>query len=526
MKIPKAKTRKAIANIKFFLIPMATLGGLILGLGLNQINKPKNSPAEHSQNPAGINNSSAHGETLKTIRVLKQRRDAPGVSITSGAGQQGGEDSALSRVRLFSETGSLQKNRNIGMRKAAAVPSTQRSLLRVKDYIKTMEEKNSFLTEKVDLLTALVDSKDKELSKLGQDNSGLKEDLNKVSETQNRLKSDFTADLNNLNMRLAEKDSRVLDLNALKLSLEGQINELSNKLSILSAERSSLQKQLDQLKEERAFLDIELNKIKEELGRQSELNKTLNDTVTGLRDKLSGKEKANLAMLKELERLEQSKQDMEAQLNDLKIVKANSQEEVAQLNDRIDELSLALEESKKSATQAASLLSKRKLERELKIRDKESEIAGLKDSLAGAENEKNTLTAYLEEKEKNIEDLKLALNNMQTQIAAFEKRLGLEKERQAATAEQASKTESEKTALLLSLQEKVKNIEELKRALGNIESQMAGLQQKLASERQRQEETRKQLEKALSLNEYMKSKLKSIYVEIELLRTEKKLEIK
>lgn len=526
MNLPKAKTRGAVANIKFFLIPMATAGGLILGLGLNQINKPKNSPAEHSQNPAGVNNSSAHAETLKTIRVLRQRSDAAGVSIPSGASRGGSEGSGLKRVRLFSEIASLQENGNSGMRKPVAPSSSQNSLLKVKDYIKTVEEKNAFLSEKVNLLTALADSKEKELSKLAQDNTGLKEDLNKIIEAENKLKSDFATDFNTLNMHLAEKDSRILDLNTLKLSLESQISEMGNKLAIFAGERTSMQKQLDQLREEKALMEIDLVKVKEDLGRQSELNTVLNDTLIQFKGQLTDKEKANLAMAKELERLQLSSQDMGNELKELRTVKANSQDEADQLNGRIEELNLALAEAKESAAQAVSLLSKRKLERELKIRDKESEISDLKDGLVKAEEEKNTLMGYLEEKEKAIGDLKLALSNMEAQMATFEKRLSLEKEKLTAASEQASKTESEKSALLLSLQEKVKNTEELKRALSNMEAQMAGLQDKFASERQRQEETRKQLEKALSLNDYMKNKLKSIYVEIELLRTERKFEIK
>lgn len=322
--------------------------------------------------------------------------------------------------------------------------------MRLKDYIKSLEEKNTFLKEKVGLLTSLLESKEKEIAKLNEDNAALKDNLNKAVELQNKIKTEFEGKLQVLNAQLAQKDSDLSTLNTVKISLEYQVEDLNKKLSALSSSYGVLKNSL----QDKFALEAELNKAKEELRQQKILSDALNKNITDLTQVLNNKEKERQALSGELGQLQLSKQEMESELNTLKTLKEENENQLNELKNRINELSASHEEARKSTLQATSLLTKNELERDLEISDKENEIAKMKDELYRLKTERDNLALSLQEKEKNIRDLSARFTNLAPRVTTFQGELNLEKERQLQTAEQLKKA----IELNSSLKERLRNI--------------------------------------------------------------------
>lgn len=428
----RIKNRRGSININSILIPVATIGGLIIGLGLNQVSKGKNiAPAE-------------------LIKPVKSANASPGASPQK-------ESPAVRPLPEKTRTNS-----------APAVSSkaidAEKSIQRLKDYMKNTEEKSAFLKEKIELLNDLLNSKGKELSKLGTDNAILKENLNKTIELQNKIKSDFETTINSLNAKLIQKDADIASLNTAKADLEKQLVDLNNKTSALSADYATLQGKSVLWEQEKLVIESRLSRIREDLDRQEAVNEALNKNLSELTLKIADKDKERMDIGKQLEQLSAAKSSVESELTQLKAVKADNDNSIKQLNNRINELSALYEEAKKSVFEMSGLLAKK----EQAINEEQNDVAALKESL--------------------------------------------------------TKSDGGKTLLLASLDEKGKTVRELNLALSSMESRMAILQKDLAAERERQAKIVQQLVEAVSLNSNLKTKLKNIYIELELIRAEKNRE--
>ena len=409
------KEKIGFTNIKVFLISFATIGGVIFGLGFNRLCK--------------VENTKASGEIKSRLTAIKTQ-DYPKYHRNN-----------LFRASLATNqlaTPSQNRPYNIPETKSQGrshrISNPEKSVSRLKDYMTNIEERNNFLKEKVNLLANLLDSKEKELLKLNEDNANLKGTLSKTIETQNKLKAEYDTNLSDLGLKLSKKDSDLNLLNTIKSDLENQVNELNNKLSALSNANSSLQNQLSQLQLDRSALETELNKLKEELAKQTALNATLNKNIAELTEGLNNKDKEKGAAIKELGELIESKKNVESELDKIKSSKTDNENQINKLQARINELNTSYEDVNSSVSQLSNMLSKRGAD----LDQRQDEVFNLRDSLFKANSSKEKLALTLEEKEKNISDLKTAARAMESQMATLQKDIVFEQARQAKTVEQLS----------------------------------------------------------------------------------------
>lgn len=426
------ENKRGVTIIQFFLILMFALCGLIIGLNLHRISKEKNNLLPDSARSIRAKGKLAtEAENFNTKQVLKYNRN----NLKRAALSEEKDEKLSSEIEtLFLEKRLPVSSTNIISSRTDKISDAKNRLLRLKDYIKSIEEKSVLLKEKTDLLNNLLASKEKEISKLNEDNASLKENLNKAVEAQNRLKAEFDANLNNLNAQLALKNTEVEKLNAVKLNLENQINDLNNKLTNFSNAYSALEKEYSQAQQEKApletelnntkdglekqarlltqsqqektSLETELNKIKEDLKKQAELNDTLNNNISKLTETLDAKEKDRLNIVKELEQLQASKSEIESELNKLKVTKYDNENQINQLNLRLHELNILYEGAKSSVSQSSNILAKKESE----MSDMQNEISKIKDSLHKVNSEKENLLLSLEEKEKSQAETMEKLN--------------------------------------------------------------------------------------------------------------------
>lgn len=364
---------------------------------------------------------------------------------------------------------------------------TRNSLIRLKDYLTNVEEQNNSLQDKVKQLEGSLEAKAKEIVNVSDENANLKKELEKTVKAQNELKSGLDASLssqNALKAKLAEKESGLLGFNEKKTDLEKQISALNDKLLALSNDNFFLEKQVAQYLQEKNSLDNGLQKIKEELVKQVTLNDAFNKKVAELKDSLRDKEGENLSIAKELGQLRKSKSDLESELNELKFSKMGDDNQASELNARIKELTSSYDSIRDTVSQLSNFLAKKDAE----ITDKQNEIYALKGDLDMANKEKEELFLSLRGKEKDIFDLNVKLNNMESQITAFQKEVSLAKDNQRKTIRQLSEVSSINT----SLQERLLDIS---KGLDTVSGREANIDKKKA------EELRKKVEVKLDLVE-------------------------
>lgn len=367
------------------------------------------------------------------------------------------------------------------------VSDTQNSLIRLKDYLKNVEAQNNSLQDKVKQLEGLLGAKAKEIVNVSDENANLKKELEKTVKAQNELKSGLDASLsgqNALKAKLAEKELGLLGFNEKKTDLEKQVSALNDKLLALSNDNFFLEKQVTQYLQEKTSLDNGLQNIKEELVKQVALNDAFNKKVAELKDSLRDKEGENLSIAKELEQLRKSKSDLESELNELKFSKMGDDNQVSELNARIKELTSSYDSIRDTVSQLSNFLAKKDAE----ITDKQNEVYALKGDLDMANKEKEDLFLSLRGKEKDIFDLNVKLNNMESQITAFQKEVSLTKDNQRKTIRQLS----EVSAINTSLQERLLDIS---KGLDIVPGREANIDKKKA------EELRKKVEVKLDLVE-------------------------
>ncbi len=411
---------------------------------LYQINRAKKEKIELAQQLNAI---------LKSIEPLKNEIQILRETVSRGAEKE--------NLESIQQLGYIFDNRQEGPVVKAArkkTPSvkpaggkikandTQNSLIRLKDYLKKVEEQNSSLKDKVKQFEGLLETKAKEILKVSGENANLKKELEKTVKAQNELKSGLEAELsgqNALKVKLAEKASEFAGFNEKKADLEKQISVLNDKILALSNDNLFLEKQVTQYLQEKTSLENGLQKIKEELVKQVALNDTFNKKVVELKGFLQDKEGENFNIAKELEQLRKSKSDLESELNELKFSKVGDDNQVSQLNARIKELTSSYDSIRDTVSQLSNFLAKKDAE----MTNRQNEIYTLKGDLDRANKEKEDLLLSLRGKEKNIFDLNVKFNNMESQIAVFQRELALAKEHQKKTIRQLSEVSSINTSL-------------------------------------------------------------------------------
>jgi chromosome segregation ATPase len=400
-------------KIKFLTLSAVALSGLLLGFGFNHIYKPReNLFCQTVQNTTS-------GNEIPAQRAAKE------VSITN-----------------TTEAGPASPEKSLSL------PNAELSLLRLKDYIKNIEEKNGFLKEKVELLSSLLEAKEKEILKLNEYNVELKNNFSKKEEEQGKMKYEFNNKLQDLNEQLAKKDTQIASLEVIKMSLEAEIQDLNKKLSTLTTSYSSLKSTI----QDKLFpMERELDNVRDELKKQLALNESLNKNIADLNNELSARSKEKIDLGDEYAQLQSSKKEVEAELEKAKFEKAQSEDEISELKKRLEELGASYEETKKSVADLNTAVSRKESEKSSQLSNKENEMLNIKDKLAKLGAEKGTLQMSLEDKDRDIRSLKDKVANLESQTAEFQKELVSQKERLAQTAEQLKRTVSLNNALKIRL---------------------------------------------------------------------------
>ncbi|MFH1451247.1 MAG: hypothetical protein ABIF89_01395, partial [bacterium] len=143
--------RRAAVSVKSFLLPVACALGLILGLGINQIFQEKSNISlkpvpEINRESESFRSRSFGSAAKKRYRASLPTRNAEGSEVFMPDPVPQRDNQARDLVRAPSAN-----NRPLG---------ADKSLSRLKDYIKSVEEKNIFLKDKFDHLTSLLDGKE------------------------------------------------------------------------------------------------------------------------------------------------------------------------------------------------------------------------------------------------------------------------------------------------------------------------------------------------------------------------------
>lgn len=127
---------------------------------------------------------------------------------------------------------------------------TANTLLRLKDYIRELEQKNEFLKRNVIELERLLENKEKELLKIHREYITYKEDI----EARIKIKEDEIQSLQSKLSNLQDQLSKIKHRKGIPrkdqkiLSLERQLNELQRKLKEVSRRNYELENQIGQLK--------------------------------------------------------------------------------------------------------------------------------------------------------------------------------------------------------------------------------------------------------------------------------------
>jgi len=299
------------------------------------------------------------------------------------------------------------------------LPQAGQSLSRLKDYIKEMGQQNSMLKEKVNELSNLINVKAEEITKLNQEKSAFKGDLDRAMLTHAELDNQA----GNLKTQLAQKDSEILNLNTLKNSLDARVNELNSKVLDSTKVSAELEKQIAQKEKDASALETEFTRFKEEMLRQAGDNIALREKVLGLTEASNKKEAERADSVKELEQLREAKKNLELELNDLRLAKTVNEGQVSQLNSRINEAKYSYESVKQNITQLTSLLNQKETE-VAKLNQEKSAFKGDLDKVtrnlaelrAELDNQAGNLKTQLAQKESEILNLNRLKNNLEAQV--------------------------------------------------------------------------------------------------------------
>ncbi|MCX5704027.1 MAG: hypothetical protein NT066_06030, partial [Candidatus Omnitrophica bacterium] len=196
---------------------------------------------------------------------------------------------------------------------------TEKSLARLKDYMKEIEEQNGILKKRSDELGSLLNLKEQEMLKLNKANLALREDLDKAAKSQKELKEEFKSQARGLGDQLKQKENEVSQLNNVKASFQGRVTELQARITGLMKTNADLEKQLSQKGRDNSFLETELNKIKGELSWQKSDVEAMRKKIVEAKEGLEQKEEERTGLLRELAQLKEFKKSTEAALEYLRL---------------------------------------------------------------------------------------------------------------------------------------------------------------------------------------------------------------
>ncbi len=483
----KRINKEGAANIKFYLI-LLVVGGFFLFLTLNQPYKKEGSPRQAAKSALSLKDKAANHKK-------------------TGSNNNGNIKPAQAPTQTI-------KNFD-----------TERSLSRVRGYIKEIEGENISLKEKASQLSAVLEAREKELVGLDKENSFLKDELDKAAKNQSELRAQMESGINTYKEQLSKKELDISNLGSVKANLESQVVQLNSKFLELAGVNSYLEKQITQNQQERSSLGAQLNAIKEELNRQVLVNETLDKKVAELNSSLNIKEQERSDAAKSLETAEENKKALELEISQLKNIKEANEKKIIELNLKISELNASQENMWNKVSSLNN--DKSALEQQLQklgssIQDKDKAIEGLQQS-------GQQLSVKLKDYENKISEFSVILSKKELEIDSKQKEL-------YPLRESLDKANKEKDALTLVLNKKEKSLSELDVRLEQMKSQTHSLKAELAVAKKLQSKTAGQLEKltaggsspeklkkANAANKVLHAKILSIYQELEMLRTEAKM---
>jgi chromosome segregation ATPase len=428
MAITRRGDKEGAVNIKLYLLPLV-IGGLFLGLGLSQAHKKEISSVKRMQGVSVTDNLAAKkgSSALPGNNLL-----APaGNSARQGLNGKAKEADSTPRIRL------AQAKDSVGSSSTGAIRDfdMEKSLSRVKGYIKEMESQNISLKERVAQLSGVLEAREKELVGLDKENSCLKNELDKAGKAQGELRAELDSGINGYKEQLSRKEADLSSLAAVKMGLENQITELSHKFSELASVNSYLEKQITQNQQDRSSLSAELNTIKEELDRRVLVNETLNKKVAELNSSLSAKEQERLNIVNKMEAAGENKKALDLEISQLKTIKEGNEKRISELNSKISELNTSGETILDKFSGLSDVLARKEIE----IGNKQKELFSLKEALNNANKEKDALILVLDKKEKSLSELNSALERMKSQVSSLKAELRRATERQSHAAAQLNK---------------------------------------------------------------------------------------
>jgi DNA repair exonuclease SbcCD ATPase subunit len=383
---------------------------------------------------------------LKETEKQKEELNSRLNQVLSLTKPQFGQEKSPQRLILKSKPTDYSKTLpTIPAPAAERLSGTQKSLTRLKDYIKELETKNNILKDKVEELSGFLQTKENELGQLNKNNIILKQELDKTVNMQTDSKGETDQKLAELKGQLSQRETDFMTLNMMKANLENKVSELNNRLSSLAESNSYLEKLLAQTEKDKSGLEVQFKKLQEEAGKKVSADEVLQlkMRVDELTQQLNNKEQERLSSVKELEQLKESKKNLESELNELKIVKDTDKSHMSELN-------LSYESMKGALSQLSALVGKREIE----LSDKQTEVTSLKQNLEQIGKERDAMALALREKEKAISDLNAQIGRLEAKIESLQAELTLVKDRQKRTVEQLS----EATSINSSLQQRLSEI--------------------------------------------------------------------
>ncbi len=300
----------------------------------------------------------------------------------------------------------------------------EQRLANIKNYKKDIEGQNAALKEKIGELSAALEQKEMDVSRLKNENLGLQEESAKAIRLQEDLRQKLSLNLNDAQDLRKQLSSRV--------ELENQISDLNNKSLLLKETNSALEKQIAGYRQEKFILEQELDKARQDVNKKVLEAEALNKNILELKRNLSGREGDIQGLTNEISALRASKRKLELDMQELSAFKDSSSSQIHQLNSRISDLNLSSESMKNTINQLSGLLAKK----EADIYNNKDEISSLKSELGNMLHERDTLAAALSEKEESVSGLAAKLTHMESQVTFLQGELASAKDSQKSATEQ------------------------------------------------------------------------------------------
>lgn len=298
--------------------------------------------------------------------------------------------------------------------------------------------KNSLAGSELHLREAAgkLEGKQQETNQLQAQKAELEKLLNEqkdVARSQNEMIQNQQAQINTFTQDLISKDSIIQSLNtkltevgaqlkeAIKESerwqeetskLQTEKSELENQLSELKEEHQALQTDFDRSKETVSWLESTLKQKEEEQANVKSLIESLTEEVEKLKAQLEGKQSYIDRAIKFREELTKSNDKLEGEKANLKH-QADTQKEI------IDEQQAEIDAIKKEKDDLQAQLDTCKGEID-KLRQEQTPQAIIdkyKDEITRLNNLVQSLEDNIQSRDRNIEDLKLQLDNTQERLA-------------------------------------------------------------------------------------------------------------